>query len=324
VSDDKATAFVGPGARWGDVYTQLAPKNLAVVGGRVSDVGVGGVILGGGMSYFSNLYGWAADNVRNFEVCVHKWLCLPVWLVVKIIIANGSVINANATSNQDLFWGLKGGGNNFGIVTNLHLKTLPLPGGKMWGGLRLHGSYLTTNLSTRIFKALENYGNTLQDPNAHLIISNTYEGAIGLTAWTVSPFYAKPVKDPPVFKEFLDIRPAISTGRIDTVTSFAKELFVGTPSGNRYLFATATFKNDAGSFARLLDIHQNGLSSVKGVKGFMSSFVLQPISPMLTSKSAANGGNPLGVNPDSGPLVCEYSPINFVSRFHRNLAYRRH
>lgn len=68
VSEDTATAIVGPGTRWGDVYTKLAPMSLGVVGGRVSDVGVGGVILGGGMSYFSNRYGWAADNVRNFEV----------------------------------------------------------------------------------------------------------------------------------------------------------------------------------------------------------------------------------------------------------------
>lgn len=134
--------------------------------------------------------------------------------------------------------------------------------GKMWGGLRLHGSYLNSNLSTQIFKAFENYGNTLQDPSAHLIISSTYEGTVGPTAWTASPFYTQPVKDPPVFKEYPDIRVAVSTASIDTVTSFAKELFVGTLSGKRYLFATATFKNDANSFMRLLDIHYNGLDSV--------------------------------------------------------------
>lgn len=225
-----------------------------------------------------------------------------------MVSANRTIINANATSNTDLFWALKGGGNNFGIVTRFKLKAFPMKAGKMWGGLRLHGSYLNSNLSTRIFKAFENYGNTLQDPNAHLIISSTYEGTVGLTAWTVSPFYTQPVKDPPVFKEFLDIRAAVSTTRIDTVTSFAKELFLGTPSGKRYLFATATFKHDANTFMKLLDIHYNGLDSVKGSRGFMSSFVLQPISPMVTSKGAANGGNPLGFDPNSGPLVCEYSP----------------
>jgi FAD/FMN-containing dehydrogenase len=77
VSEDKATAYVGPGARWGNVYSQLEPNNLAVVGGRVSDVGVGGLVLGGGMSFFSNRYGWAADNVRNFEVPVKPSASFP-------------------------------------------------------------------------------------------------------------------------------------------------------------------------------------------------------------------------------------------------------
>jgi FAD/FMN-containing dehydrogenase len=219
-----------------------------------------------------------------------------------VVTADGTILNANSTSNSDLFWALKGGGNNFGIVTKLHLKTIPQ--GKMWGGLRVHGSYLTANLVNRIFKAVENFGKN-QDPDAHLIVSSTYEGIIGLTAWTVSPFHAQPVKDPPVFKEFLDIRPAISTTRIDTVTSFAKELFVGTPGGKRYLFATATFKNDANAFAKLLDIHYNELSSVKAARGFQSSFILQPVLPLMTSKSAATGGNPMGISPESGPLVCK-------------------
>lgn len=68
VPNDKATVVVGTGARWAVVYTQLASKDISVVGGRVSDLGVGGVILGGGHSYFSNCYGWASDNVESFEV----------------------------------------------------------------------------------------------------------------------------------------------------------------------------------------------------------------------------------------------------------------
>jgi hypothetical protein len=220
-----------------------------------------------------------------------------------MVTADARIVNANITSNPDLYWALKGGGNNFGIVTKLHLKTFPM--GKMWGGLRVHSSYLTRNLPTRIFNAFENFGNNLTDPNAHLIISSTSESSMGFSAWTVSPFYTTPVTNPSVFKEFLDITPTISTTRIDTVASFAKELFVGTPSGRRYLFATATFKNDASTFTKLLDIHYKGLDSVTGSKGFVSSFVLQHISPMMTSRSAANGGNPLGVNPESGPLVCE-------------------
>lgn len=63
----------------------------------------------GGLSFLSSQYGWAANNVVNFEV----------------VLANGTVVNANAKENTDLFAALKGGGNNFGIVTAYTLQTHP-------------------------------------------------------------------------------------------------------------------------------------------------------------------------------------------------------
>jgi FAD/FMN-containing dehydrogenase len=98
VSADKKVATIGPGKKWGDVYEALDPYGLSVVGGRISQVGVGGLILGGGFFHFSSKYGLAADNVKNFE----------------LVLADGSIVNANAVSNNDLFWALKGGGPNFG------------------------------------------------------------------------------------------------------------------------------------------------------------------------------------------------------------------
>ena len=59
---------VGAGLKWGDVYGVLEGKNLSVVGGRLSGVGVAGLTLGGGISYYSGLHGFACDNVKNFEV----------------------------------------------------------------------------------------------------------------------------------------------------------------------------------------------------------------------------------------------------------------
>lgn len=59
---------VEPGNRWVDVYKYLQPMSLSVIGGRVSDIGVGGLTLGGGISFFSGRYGWACDNVNNYEV----------------------------------------------------------------------------------------------------------------------------------------------------------------------------------------------------------------------------------------------------------------
>lgn len=68
VSSDKKQASIGAGNVWYDVYTKLQPMGLTVIGGRVSAIGLGGLTLGGGMSFFSARYGWACDNVNNFEV----------------------------------------------------------------------------------------------------------------------------------------------------------------------------------------------------------------------------------------------------------------
>jgi FAD/FMN-containing dehydrogenase len=69
VSADQTQASYGAGNRWIDVYNKLGSMGLGVVGGRVADIGVGGLTLGGGISFFSGRFGWACDNVNNYEVC---------------------------------------------------------------------------------------------------------------------------------------------------------------------------------------------------------------------------------------------------------------
>lgn len=102
VSSDQSAAVVGTGSRWAEVMTALGPYNLAVVGGRIGDVGVGGLLLGGGVSFLSAQFGFACDHVLNYEV----------------VLANGSIVNVNSKSYQDIFWALKGGGNQFGKQTS--------------------------------------------------------------------------------------------------------------------------------------------------------------------------------------------------------------
>jgi FAD/FMN-containing dehydrogenase len=68
VSADQTQASYGAGNRWIDVYSKLETMGLAVIGGRVADIGVGGLTLGGGISFFSGRFGWACDNVNNYEV----------------------------------------------------------------------------------------------------------------------------------------------------------------------------------------------------------------------------------------------------------------
>jgi hypothetical protein len=132
LSEDESVVGLGSGLTWMSVYKELEQKGLMVTGGRVGSVGVGGFTLGGGISFLDNLYGWACDNVRNFEVrsrCIF-WLALLTML--QVVLANGSIVNANVESHPDLYFALRGGGNNFGIVTRFDYETRRH--GQMWGG----------------------------------------------------------------------------------------------------------------------------------------------------------------------------------------------
>jgi FAD/FMN-containing dehydrogenase len=69
VSPDRTQVSVGAGLVWSEVYDRLDAVNLSVIGGRSGGIGVGGLTLGGGISYFSGRFGWACDNVNNYQVC---------------------------------------------------------------------------------------------------------------------------------------------------------------------------------------------------------------------------------------------------------------
>lgn len=103
-----ATASVEAGSTWGKAYATLDPFGVTVAGGRASVVGVGGFITGGGYSFHSNRAGFGCDTVRNFE----------------IVLANGTVVNANAKENADLWRAQKGGSGNFGFITRIDMGKL--------------------------------------------------------------------------------------------------------------------------------------------------------------------------------------------------------
>lgn len=111
VFEDSQTFEIGPGNRWVDAYEALAPYGLYCLGGRLKTIGVPGLTLIGGFHYFINKYGLVMDNVVKYDV----------------VLGNGTQAVASSTSHPELFWALKGGANNFGIVTKFTMQAYPIP-----------------------------------------------------------------------------------------------------------------------------------------------------------------------------------------------------
>jgi FAD/FMN-containing dehydrogenase len=110
VDAKRKTVLAGGGALWGDVDHATHPFGLAVPSGIISTTGVGGLTLGGGIGHLTRNFGLSIDNL----------------LAVEMVLANGKLVTASSKENSDLFWAVRGGGGNFGVVTAFLFKGQPV------------------------------------------------------------------------------------------------------------------------------------------------------------------------------------------------------
>ncbi|MDS0473630.1 FAD-binding oxidoreductase [Natrinema sp. 1APR25-10V2] len=149
VDPETRTAWVQAGATWADLDHETQAFGLATPGGVVSDTGIAGLTLGGGIGHLRCKYGLSCDNLRS----------------VDLVTAEGEYLTASADENEDLFWGLRGGGGNFGIVTGFEFELHPVgpdvatclvfyPGDRLTEVLRAYQEFVANapdEISTLVF-----------------------------------------------------------------------------------------------------------------------------------------------------------------------------
>ncbi|KAH9167831.1 FAD-binding domain-containing protein [Lactarius sanguifluus] len=179
VNSTARTVELGAGLTWDQVYAALDPFGINVIGGRVRGVGVSGLTLGGGISFKSNKYGLSIDNVVSYE----------------LVLPNGTITSVTS-KDKDLWFGLRVGLNNFGIVTKFVVKSHPQT--KAWGGIMF---YPPSQLDA-VKDALVKYQQK-QDVNAALLVFLNYASG-QMTSGSVL-FYDAPVPPKGLFDDFLAI-----------------------------------------------------------------------------------------------------------------------
>ncbi|KAJ8131493.1 hypothetical protein O1611_g2129 [Lasiodiplodia mahajangana] len=263
---DKKVVRVGPGARWGQVFDMLDEHETSVIGGRIPNVGVGGLVLGGGFFHFSGQFGLAADN---------------------IVLADGTIANANVDENTDLFWALKGGGPNFGIVTKYDLYTVPVR--NIW----YRWDAYSVDKAEAILDAMVKW----QREGAS-DLKSTVALIMSLDSVGVGLIYSAPADNPSVFAPFFEIQPMAAVisptnGTVKALTDFLANTFSHEPL--RHDYRAASSKIDAQLYKDVWRSWKEKAQAVREATGANQTFTIQPIVKNMVEQGIAKGGNPMGI-----------------------------
>ncbi|KAI1086691.1 FAD binding domain-containing protein [Rostrohypoxylon terebratum] len=279
-SYDKQTNLAGiqPGGRWGNVYTDLHQYGVTVTGGRDGDVGVGGFLLGGGNSFFSGRMGFGCDSVINFEV----------------VLANGTIVNANNSTNPDLWRALKGGGSNFGIVTRFDMEAIPAK--DIYYELRL----LSNNYSDNVVDAVVGFADQNQSlaDNA-LVTFYAYNTSVSNDIY-IGLIHVNTQGNGNSSTTFDKLKTLPSMISATTVESMAKAAVGSQVAGNsNNIGTTLTFRNDPQILRRCVELYKEFVETLKrsiNPDKFKAFIFFQPLPAYMAQISHQKGGNMLGLD----------------------------
>ncbi|KAJ5972724.1 FAD linked oxidase N-terminal [Penicillium vulpinum] len=275
VLDNGTKARVGGGATSIQVYHALESRNLSYVGGRVGSVGMGGFTLGGGTSPFSNKYGWALDNVFEYEV----------------VLANSTITTASETHNQDLYFALRGGGNNFAIVTAFTIRTFPQ--GPVFTRQTSYSPNQTEQVLDKVYDLFTDK-NLTGDVEMGYDLYYSYDSGSEDFTLMGTQRYGKAIHNPPVFHE-IDQIPTLS--RTTIIGSMSSVSNGSIPMGTtRNLFATLTVSPSRSLFSRALQIFRQEVEAIKSVPGIRTNFICYPMQRNAIAAMKQRGGNALGID----------------------------
>ncbi|KAI0429968.1 hypothetical protein F5Y09DRAFT_309013 [Xylaria sp. FL1042] len=270
LSKDGSIASLGPGNRFGEAAMALNSSGRAVHGGRNNQVGIGGYFLGGGLTYFNGMYGFGADNIANFEV----------------VLANSSIISANADNNKDLWWALKGGSANFGVVTRYDVKVTE--NSPYW----FEGRNYAPEQIPVLLEAIFEYANAAEkDPNSDISFS------LNPSQCFVAFIYAKPIVRPDIFKMFYDIPSTtqVINSTIGNMLDLNNAMSNITPERHlRRLVTSVVHKFSEELLKEIFAEYVEFDSAAQGI-GATTGMVVQPFTTAAVRHASSTGGNPIGL-----------------------------
>ncbi|KAJ5731880.1 hypothetical protein N7493_003361 [Penicillium malachiteum] len=275
------TIEVGPGLNWYEVYEALTPYGRAAIGGRMKTIGVPGLTLIGGFHYFNNKYGYAMDNVVSYD----------------IVLGNGTQVTATKASHADLFWALKGGANNYGVVTKFTLKTYSVP--KVTTTIQTYNeTYFPQFIDAMCESAKVDEANPIA---AGMIATISYNATTKAASASLLGVQEGASLPPSQFANFNKI-PA--TERINNVTTMnlwsaeldsPKQMF-------RVMFSHKTMKPDSKTLFSIYQAWKAAVDEISDVEGLYPTMVLNEITPSSLRVAQTNGvGNVWGLEPE--PLM---------------------